>query len=70
MFDALIMLNYNLLSMAQSTIMRDLVAKIDTILVMMNERRERMMPAIYKKDERVKMLEQSLRNITTYIKMH
>lgn len=28
------------------------------------------MPAMDQRDERVKMLEQSLRNITTYIKMH
>ena len=57
-------------SMAEATRMKDLPAKLDTMLAVMDQREEKLLVAMDQRDERVKLLEQSLNRITQLLDNH
>lgn len=50
--------------MAEATRMKDLIARIDTIFSVMDQREERLLATMDERDERVKLVEQSLSQIS------
>lgn len=56
--------------MAENTLFKDLIAKIDNMQVAMDQREERLMAAIEHRDDRVKLLETSLQSISKSIETH
>ena len=54
----------------ETTRMKDLTAKLDTMLAVMDQREEKLLVAMDQRDERVKLLEQSLNRITQLLDNH
>lgn len=56
--------------MAESTRLKDINARLDTMMAVMEQREERLLAAMDQRDERVNLLEQTLSRLSLILENH